>query len=293
MAQQNYYKANLRDLTFLLFEQFHIDELVGKAPFANWGKDEITAVLEQAYEWVQQYLGPINATGDEVGCKLENGQVKTPPGFKEAWKALFAAGWKTLAIDEKHGGQGGPFTLSMVVEEFMCGACTSFNMYPALTQGAADVILHFGTPEQQATYVQKLIDGTWAGTMCLTESHAGSDVGSASTTAVRRPDGKYDIKGTKIFISGGDHDLTDNIIHMVLARTPDAPPGTKGLSLFIVPKLRTDATGKLGARNDVSVGAIEHKMGINGSSTCVLNFGENDACIGWPVGEVKHAGRRS
>src|SRR5512135_3191142 len=155
MAQQNYYKANLRDDIFLLFEQFHIEELVGKAPFANWGKDEIIAVLEQGYEWTQQHLGPLNASGDEQGCKLENGQVKTPAGFPAAWKALFEAGWRTLAVEEKHGGQAGPFTLSMLVEEFMCGACTSFNMYPALTMGAADVILHFGTPEQQQTYVAK------------------------------------------------------------------------------------------------------------------------------------------
>src|ERR1043166_3176234 len=174
MAQQNYYKANLRDLTFLLFEQFHIDQLVGKPPFANWGKDEIVAVLEQAYEWVQQHLGPMNAAGDELGCKLENGQVKTPPGFKQAWKALFEAGWRTLAVEEKHGGQAGPFTLAMMVEEFMCGSCTAFNMYPALKQGAADVILSFGTPEQQATYVPNMFNGTWAGTMCLTEPHAGS-----------------------------------------------------------------------------------------------------------------------
>src|SRR5689334_1701556 len=155
MAQQNYYKANLRDLSFLLFEQFKLDELVGKPPFANWGKDEVLAVLEQAYEWVQKTLGPINALGDEVGCKLEAGQVKTAPGFKEAWQALYRAGWKTLALEEKHGGQAGPFTLAMLVEEFMSGSCTSFNMYAALTQGAADVILHFGTPEQQATYVPK------------------------------------------------------------------------------------------------------------------------------------------
>jgi alkylation response protein AidB-like acyl-CoA dehydrogenase len=285
MAQQNYYKANLRDLTFLLFEQFHIEELVGKPPFGNWGKDEIIAVLEQAYEWTQQHLGPINAQGDELGCKLENGQVKTPPGFKEAWKALFDAGWRTLAVEEKHGGQAGPFTLAMVVDEFMCGACASFNMYPALTQGAADVILSFGTDEQKATYVAKMLDGTWAGTMCLTEPQAGSDVGSASTTAVKRADGKYDIKGTKIFISGGDHDMTDNIIHMVLARTPDAPPGTKGLSLFIVGKKRPDGTP-----NDVAVSGIEHKMGIKASATAQLVFGDNGACVGELVGTTEQKG---
>jgi alkylation response protein AidB-like acyl-CoA dehydrogenase len=285
MAQQNYYKANLRDLSFLLFEQFHLDELVGKAPYANWGKDEVLAVLDEAYAWVQKHLGPLNESGDEQGCRLEQGQVRVPAGFKDAWKALYQAGWRTLGLDEAHGGQAGPFTLAMLVEEFMCGSCTSFNMYAALTQGAADVILSFGTPEQKATYAAKMLDGTWAGTMCLTESHAGSDVGSAQTQATRRPDGKYDIRGTKIFISGGDHDMTDNIVHMVLARTPDAPAGTKGLSLFIVPKKRPD-----GASNDVAVAGIEHKMGIKASSTAQLVFGDGGNCIGELVGTQEQKG---
>ncbi len=285
MAQQNYYKANLRDLSFLLFEQFHLEDLLGKEPYANWGKDEVNAVLEEAYGWAQKYLGPLNSVGDEVGCKLENGQVKVPPGFKEAWKELFKAGWRTLAIEEKHGGQAGPFTLAMMVEEFMCGSNTSFNMYPALTQGAADVILAFGTPEQQKTYVENMFNGKWAGTMCLTEPQAGSDVGSASTTAKKRADGSYNIQGTKIFISGGDHDMTDNNVHMVLARTPDAPAGTKGLSLFIVPKVRPDGTP-----NDVKVAGIEHKMGIKASSTAQLVFGEDGNCIGELVGTVEQKG---
>jgi alkylation response protein AidB-like acyl-CoA dehydrogenase len=285
MAQQNYYKANLRDLSFLLFEQFHLEDLLGKEPYADWGKDEVTAVLEEALGWVQKYLGPINAIGDEHGCRLEDGQVKLPAGFKEAWQELFKAGWRTLAVEEQHGGQAGPFTLAMMVEEFMCGSCTSFNMYPALTQGAADVIVAFGTPEQQATYVPNMFNGKWAGTMCLTEPHAGSDVGSASTIAKRRDDGKYDIQGTKIFISGGDQDMTDNIVHMVLARTPDAPPGTKGLSLFIVPKLRPDGTP-----NDVKVAGIEHKMGIKASSTAQLVFGEDGTCVGELVGTVEQKG---
>lgn len=285
MAQQNYYKANLRDLSFLLFEQFHLEQLLEKEPYKDWSKDTVLAVLEEAYGWVQKYLGPLNGVGDEQGCKLENGQVKTPAGFKEAWAELFKAGWRTLAIEEKHGGQAGPFTLAMMVEEFMCGSCTSFNMYPALTQGAADVILHFGTEEQKATYVANMFNGKWAGTMCLTEPHAGSDVGSASTIAKKRADGKYDISGTKIFISGGDQDMTDNIIHMVLARTPDAPPGTKGLSLFIVGKKRPDGTP-----NDVKVAGIEHKMGIKASSTAQLVFGEDGGCIGELVGTTEQKG---
>jgi hypothetical protein len=285
MANQNYYKANLRDLSFLLFEQFHLEELLGKPPYPNWGKDEVIAVLEEAYGWVQKYLGPVNSSADEEGCKLVNGQVHVPAGFREAWKALFDAGWRTLAVEEQHGGQAGPMTLAMMVEEFMCGSNTSFNMYPALTSGAAEVILAFGTPEQHATYVPPMVNGKWAGTMCLTEPHAGSDVGSANTQAKRRADGKYDIKGTKIFISGGDQDMTPNIVHMVLARTPDAPAGTKGLSLFIVPKVRPDGTP-----NDVAVAGIEHKMGIKANATAQLVFGDNDGCIGELVGTVENRG---
>ena len=285
MSNQNYYKANLRDLQFLLFEQFKLDQLLGKEPYANWGKDEVNAVLEEAYGWVQKHYGPYNRLGDEEGCRLENGQVKVPAPFKDSWKALYEAGWRTLAVEEKHGGQAGPFTLAMMVEEFMCGSNTSFNMYPALTQGAADVILAFGTEEQKDRYVPNMFNGKWSGTMCLTEPHAGSDVGSSSTQAVKQADGTYKIKGTKIFISGGDHDLTDNIIHMVLARTPDAPAGTKGLSLFIVPKNRLDGTP-----NDVIVAGIEHKMGIKASSTAQLVFGDSDGCIGELVGTVEQKG---
>jgi len=285
MSNQNYYKANLRDLTFLLFEQFQLGDLLGRPPYANWGKDEVVAVLEEAYGWAQKHMGPHNAAGDDKGCRLEAGQVRVPRAFKDIWKALYEAGWRTLAVEEKHGGQAGPFTLAMLVEEFMCGSNTSFNMYPALTQGAAEVILSFGTPEQQATYVPPMFDGRWAGTMCLTEPHAGSDVGSASTTATRRPDGRYDVRGTKIFISGGDQDMSQNIIHMVLARTPDAPPGTKGLSLFIVPKIRTDGTP-----NDVAVAGIEHKMGIKASTTAQLVFGESGGCIGDLVGTAENRG---
>jgi alkylation response protein AidB-like acyl-CoA dehydrogenase len=281
----NRYKANLRDFTFVLFEQFGMDELLGKAPYQDWGREEVETVLEEVYGWVQKYLGPYNAIGDQEGCRLEDGSVKVPTGFKEAWKALYEAGWRGLALDSKYGGQSGPFTLSIAAEEMMCGANTSFNMYPALTQGAAEVIATFGTDAQQATYVTKMSDGSWSGTMCLTEPHAGSDVGSAMTKATLRPDGKYNIKGTKIYITAGDHDMSQNIIHLVLARTPEAPAGTKGLSLFIVPKIRLDGTS-----NDVSVSNIEHKMGIKASATCVLNFGENDDCIGEVVGGVEQRG---
>jgi alkylation response protein AidB-like acyl-CoA dehydrogenase len=172
----------------------------------------------------------------------------------------------------------------VLVEEMLSGSNPAFNMYPGLAYGAAEVIELFGTPDQQKTYADKMFSGQWGGTMCLTEPHAGTDVGSAKTTATRNPDGSYVIRGTKIFISGGDHDLAENVVHLVLARVEGAPPGTKGLTLFIVPKLRVDADGKPGKANDVAVGALEHKMGINGSATCILNFGDNGECVGWPVG---------
>jgi alkylation response protein AidB-like acyl-CoA dehydrogenase len=281
----NRYKADLRDIKFLLFEQFKLQDLLGKAPFANWGQDEVEAVMAEVYAWTQKYIGPFNSSGDAVGCKLENGGVVTPAGFKEAWQALYQAGWRTLSISEKFGGQEGPYVISALAEEMMCGGNTSFNMYPALTTGASDVIANFGTPEQITHYCNKLFNGVWAGTMCLTEPQAGSDVGSSTTRATKRADGKYDIKGTKIYISGGDQDLTPNIVHLVLARTPDAPAGTKGLSLFIVPKMKEDGTP-----NDVAVSSIEHKMGIKASATCVLNFGEDDKCVGELVGADEQKG---
>jgi len=281
----NHYKADLRDFKFLLFEQFKLQELLGKAPYADWGKDEVEAVLEEVYAWVCKELGPLNSVGDADGCRLEDGKVITPTGFKEAWKSLAEAGWRMLAVDPDQGGQGSPFTVHALAEEMMCGSNTSFNMYPALTQGASEVIERFGTPEQKARYLEKMHTGVWAGTMCLTEPQAGSDVGSATTRAIRRDDGTYDIKGTKIFISGGDQDLTENIVHLVLARTDDAPAGTKGLSLFIVPKVRLDGTP-----NDVVCTGLEHKMGIKASSTAMLSFGDNDGCIGELVGTVEQKG---
>jgi alkylation response protein AidB-like acyl-CoA dehydrogenase len=281
----NRYKADLRDIRFVLFEQFKLQDLLGKAPYANWGKEEVSVVLDELYGWAKETLGALNSTGDAIGCVLENGKVKTPPGFKEAWKSLYDVGWRRLSVPEAFGGQEGPFTLHAVAEELMCGANAAFNMYPALTQGVADVVQSFGTEEQVKAYCPKFHDGTYAGTMCLTEPHAGSDVGSATTKAFPLGGGKYKIKGTKIFISGGDQDLSKNIIHLVLARTEDAPAGTKGLSLFVVPRDRYDGTS-----NDVKVGSIEHKMGIKASSTAVLNFGENDNCIGELVGTEEQKG---
>lgn len=281
----NRYKADLREIRFRLFEQFGLDDLLGKAPYEDWGKDEVDMVVDEVYKWSCDVLGPLNPVGDRQGCTFKDGAVTPPDGFKDAWNSLVEAGWRSLAVSEEMGGQGSPFTLHIVAEELMCGANTAFSMYPALSQGVAEVIHRCGTPEQAKKYAKPLFEGEAGGTMCLTEPHAGSDVGANTTRAIRQDGGGYKIEGTKIFISGGDQNFTDNIFHLVLARTDDAPPGTKGLSLFIVPKLRED-----GSSNDVAVGSIEHKMGINGSATCVLNFGENGNCLGELVGTEEQKG---
>jgi alkylation response protein AidB-like acyl-CoA dehydrogenase len=286
----NRYKVDLRELFFVLFEQFGYADLASKPPFDAWGPDEAKAVLEHTYRFAREVLGPINSSGDREGCRLVDGQVIAPKGFKEAWKQLYENGFKTIAVSPEHGGQGAPQALYVLIEEMLSGANTAFNMYPGLAYGAAELIAECGTKEQHHKYVEKMLNGQWAGTMCLTEPHAGSDVGSASSTAKKNADGTYTIRGTKIFISGGDQDFTENIIHLVLARVDGAPPGTKGLSLFIVPKFKLNADGSRGKPNDVSVASIEHKMGINGSSTCVLNFGDGDNCVGELVGSVENVG---
>ena len=289
---QNRYKADLREVEFLLFEQFKMADILSKPPYNNWGVDEVKMVLEATYEFATSVLGPLNAVGDREKCKLVDGKVITPTGFKNAWKKLFEAGWRTLSGPEEFGGQGAPRTLQAVAEEFFSGANVAFMMYPGLALGAAEVIEHFGLPDQRKLYCSRMFTGKWGGTMCLTEPHAGSDVGSATTSAKRNADGSYSIKGTKIYISGGDHDCAENVIHLVLARIEGAEAGTKGLSLFIVPKIRATSDGTLGELNDVKVASIEHKMGINGSATCVMQFGEDDQCIGYLTGGTEHQGMK-
>lgn len=286
----NWYKSDLREVFFVLFEQFGFGSVAGKAPFEAWGPDEAKAVLNETYRFAKDVLGPLNSVGDREGCRVEDGHVKTPKGFKDAWTQLYEAGFKQVSVSPDHGGQGAPQMLQVLIEEILSGANPAFNMYPGLAFGAAELIAECGTPEQQKTFCEKMFNGVWGGTMCLTEPQAGSDVGSAKSTAKKQADGRYKIKGTKIFISGGDHDLAGNIIHLVLARVDGAPAGTKGLSLFIVPRNRVGADGSVGAPNDVSVASIEHKMGINGSATCVLNFGDNDDCLGELVGTVENVG---
>ncbi|MCG8420997.1 MAG: acyl-CoA dehydrogenase [Proteobacteria bacterium] len=284
----NRYKADLRHVRFLLFEQFRLQDMLGKAPYSDWSREDVDMVLDELYKWTCEVLGPLNAAGDAQGCTLQDGKVKTPKGFPEAWRSLYEAGWRSLAVSDEFGGQNGPYTLHTLMEEFCSGANTAFTMYAGLTHGVAELIAEHGTPEQRSTYCSKLFNGEFSGTMCLTEPHAGSDVGANSTRATPIGDGKYKIEGTKIFISGGDADVAGNVIHTVLARTEDAPSGTRGLSLFIVPRDRLDGSGS----NDVSVTGIEHKMGINGSSTCMLTFGENGECIGELIGTEEQRGIR-
>ena len=291
-APINRFKADLREMRFVLFEQLGLGEVLGNAPFEAWGEDEVSMVLEETHRFATRVLGPLNAVGDREGCRIENGRAIAPSGFKEAWKELYDAGWASLSVSTEFGGQGSPYALSAAVEELLSGANTAFNMYPGLTRGAADLIAEFGTDRQRSLYARRMFDGQFAGTMCLTEPHAGSDVGAATTKAVSRGDGTYLIKGNKIYISSGDHDLTENIVHLVLARIEGAQPGTKGLSLFVVPRVRVQEDGSLGEDNDVLLAGLEHKMGINGSATAALTFGENDGCVGELVGTVEHQGIR-
>jgi hypothetical protein len=287
---RNRYKVDLRDFEFQFFEQAKLGDILGQGPFAAWGPDEIRMVLEQAKKFAYEVTGPLNGYGDTVGCKVVDGHPVTPEGYKNAFDKSFELGLKQIAFPEEFGGQSGPHTLQMMVEEMLSGSNTAFNMYPSLSLGAAEVIVAFGTKAQKEMYIERMTNGTWGGTMCLTEPHAGSDVGAATTKAVKLADGRYKISGTKIFISGGDHDLTPNIVHLVLARVEGAPAGTKGLTLFIVPKNKINADGSTGSSNDVTLGGIEHKMGIVSNATCILNFGENDDCYGEPVGGVENEG---
>lgn len=289
---QNWYKADLREIRFLLFEQFGLGDLLNKPPYAEWGPDEVNMVLEECYRFATEVIGPLNSVGDRQGCRVVDGEVQTPEGFDNAWKQLYEQGWRVLAVPEHLGGQGSPLTLQAVAEELMSGANPSFMMYPGLTNGAADLIAHHGTKEQVERFARPMFDGRFAGTMCLSEPQAGSDVGASKTSASKLEDGVYKIRGTKCWISAGDHTLANNVVHLVLARIDGGEPGTKGLSLFIVPKRRLNDDGTAGRPNDVTVAGIEHKMGLNGSATCTLSFGDNDDCHGYLVGGVEHQGMK-
>lgn len=277
-----HYSAPLRDHLFCLYELFGFDGHTSLPGFEAFSRDVIEAVLEQSGRFASEVLLPLNRSADEEGARFSQGTVTTPKGFREAYRALVDGGWPSLSCDPEDGGQGMPHMINFLFEEMMNAACLSFGLFPGLNRGAYVAMSRHGNAAQRALYAPRLASGEWAGAMCLTEAHCGTDLGLMRTRAEPRDDGSYAITGTKIFISAGEHDLTPNIVYLVLARLPDAPKGTKGISLFVVPKVLVDQDGALGARNGVSCGAIEQKMGMHASPTCVMNF---DAATGWLMGE--------
>jgi alkylation response protein AidB-like acyl-CoA dehydrogenase len=277
------YVAPVKDTKFVLDDVLQLDRYANVTGFQNATPDMVEAVLSEGGRFVAEILFPLNQVGDREGCtRHPDGSVTTPTGFKDAYKQFVAGGWPTLAMPEEFGGQGLPHVLSTAFEEYLISANMAFAMYSGLALGAVSAILAKGSQEQKEKYLPRMISGEWGGTMNLTEPHCGTDLGLIRTRAVPNGDGSYAISGTKIFISAGEHDLTDNIIHLVLAKTPDAPESSKGISLFIVPKFLVNDDGSLGERNAVSCGSIEEKMGIHGNATCVMNY---DAAKGWLVGE--------
>lgn len=277
------YTAPLRDMRFVLHEVWDAPaQLTAMPGFEEASADLLDAVLDECAKLCQDVLFPINRTGDEVGCSFQDGVVTTPPGFKDAYKQYAEGGWCGLTASPEYGGQGLPEALDYLISEMVGSANMSLGLYPGLTQGTILALSALGTPEQKKTYLPKLVSGTWQGTMCLTEAHAGSDLGLLRTKAVPNDDGSYAVTGTKIFISAGEHDMTENHVHLVLARLPDAPEGSRGISMFLVPKFLPNDDGSPGKRNAVAAGSIEHKMGLKASVTCVMNF---DNAKGWLVGQ--------
>ncbi|WFS18218.1 acyl-CoA dehydrogenase C-terminal domain-containing protein [Pseudomonas sp. 905_Psudmo1] len=279
------YKAPLRDMRFVLNEVFEVSKLWAELPALAEVVDADTAnaILEEAGKVTAGSIAPLNRSGDEEGCSWDNGAVKTPAGFPEAYQTYAEGGWVGVGGSPEFGGMGMPKVIGAQVEEMVNSANLSFGLYPMLTAGACLSILNHASEELKAQYLPNMYTGVWAGSMCLTEPHAGTDLGIIRTKAEPQADGSYKISGTKIFITGGEHDLTENIIHLVLAKLPDAPAGPKGISLFIVPKVMVNADGSLGEKNALGCGSIEHKMGIKASATCVMNF---DGATGYLVGEV-------
>jgi acyl-CoA dehydrogenase len=277
------YKAPVDDALFLLNDVFHLDRYGNLPGFTDASPDIVEAVLREAAKFSEEVLTPLNRVGDKEGCtRHADGSVSTPTGFKDAYRQVAEGGWVGISVPAGYGGQGLPATLTEVVNEFLCSANMAFAMYPGLTQGAIAALLAHASPELKQKYLPKMVAGTWTGTMNLTEPHCGTDLGLLRTKAVKQTDGSYKITGTKIFISAGEHDLASNIIHLVLARIEGAPAGTKGISLFVVPKILVKDDGLLGERNSVSCGSIEEKMGIHGNATCVMNY---DGATGWLIGE--------
>ncbi len=277
------YKVPLRDISFVMNELLESEKLFQTLPgYEEATQDLMDAIVEEGAKFAEQVLAPLNQSGDEEGCQWSEEGVKTPAGFADAYQQYVANGWPALSADTEAGGQGMPNMLGIVINELAGTANWSWMMYPGLSHGAVNTIEEHGDAEQKEKYLTKLVAGTWTGTMCLTEAHCGTDLGLLRTKAEPQADGSYAITGTKIFISAGDHDMTENIVHIVLARLPDAPEGTAGISLFIVPKFNVNDDGSVGERNAVHCASIEKKMGIHGNATCVLNF---DGAKGYLIGQ--------
>ena len=277
------YKAPIRDMKFVMQELLDCDSHYQKLGYEDASLDMVDAIMAEAAKFTEQVIAPINQIGDEQGCTWTDGVVTTPDGFKEAYSQYVEGGWPTLSQSEKFGGQGLPHSLNTAIGEFTSAANHSFAMYPGLSHGALATIEAHGNDFQKNTFMPKLVEGSWTGTMCLTEPHCGTDLGMLRTKAELNDDGSYAISGTKIFISAGEHDLSDNIVHIVIARIPGSPEGSRGISLFIVPKFNVTDAGEVADRNAVSCGSIEHKMGINANATCVINF---DGAKGYLIGEI-------
>ncbi len=277
--------ADRRDVDFVLHEQFHAEELSKNELFADFNRKTIDMIVNEARGLALKELWPINKEGDEIGVTFDGGKVSVPESFHRAYKLLMEGEWIAMAEDLEVGGQGMPNLVERAASDYLLGANFAFMLYAGLTHGAGKLVEAFGSPEQKAMYLKKLFSGEWSGTMLLTEPEAGSDVGALTTSAVKNDDGTYSITGSKIFISGGEHDMTENIIHPVLARIEGAPAGTRGISLFLVPKYRVNPDGSLGKFNDVVCTGIEEKMGIHGSATCSLTLGSKGECIGELIGE--------
>ena len=279
------YRAPTDDMLFVLEHIAGLPELANRQGYDHADLETVEGVLGEAARFMEEQLAPLNQKGDQEGVVVENDQIFHPDGFADAYARFVEAGWNGIALDESHGGGGMPWCVGLAVQEMMTASNMAFSLCPLLTQGAIDAISHHASETLQEIYLPKMVSGEWSGTMNLTEPHAGSDVGALTTKAVPQEDGTWLVSGTKIFITYGEHELSENIIHLVLARTPDAPPGTKGISLFIVPKFLVNEDGSLGERNDLRVVSSEHKIGIHASPTCVMSYGDESGAVGWMVGE--------
>ena len=286
------YVPPLRDIRFVLEQLVSLDGLSKLEAYEHADPDTVFGVIQESGRFMADVVGPLNQVGDSVGSTLDDdGKVTTPPGFNEAYRQYVDAGWGAVPFPAEFGGGGFPWLVTVVMQEMLASASLGFSTCPVLTQGAIDMLTQHGSPGQQATFLEKMVSGEWTGTMNLTEPQAGSDLGAVRTKAVPAGDGTWRITGQKIFITFGEHDLADNIIHLVLARVPDAPPGTKGISCFIVPKYLVNDDGSLGAHNDLRCVSIEHKLGIRASPTCVMSFGDADGAIGYLIGEANQGMR--